>query len=96
MAVQMHYYGSVFDLDPRADDGYWFDVVDEALRLVHEHKRSGDLSVTLVGGVQARIPLFPNVALALLEPREELPGESTYGGSAYWEDGSPMFSLDDE
>lgn len=96
MAVQLHYYGSVFDLDPRADDRYWYDIVDETLRLVHEHQRSGDLSVTLVGGIQARIPVFPGVALAFLEPREELPGESTYSGSAYWEDASRMFAFDDE
>lgn len=96
MSVQLHYYGSVFDLDSRADDRYWYDFVDDALRHCNATGRSGTMSVTLDGGIQAWIPVFPGVPLVICEPREDRPGESTLSGAVFWNDGSPTLHAADD
>lgn len=96
MAVQLHYYGSVFTLDPRADDRYWFDFLDEALRECNTSGRRGTLSVTLENGMQAAVPVFPGVPLVICEPREDHPGESTLSGAVFWDDGGPTLRAADD
>lgn len=96
MAVQLHYYGSVFDLDARADDRFWYEFLDEALRQSNSTGRSGTLSITLEGGIQAWIPVFPGVPLVICEPREEHPGQSTLSGAVFWDDGSPTLHWADD
>lgn len=96
MTVQLHYYGSVFDLDPRADDRHWSEFIQDMLDANHQAGRSGVLSVTLVGGAQANIPIFPGVPLVVVEPREDHPGESTFSGAVHWDDGSTDHWADED
>ncbi len=92
MAVQLHYYGSVFDLDPGVDDRFWTDFIDDALN----GPGSGTLVVTLVGGLQVSIPIFPGVPLVVVEPQEDFPGEHTTRGNVYWADGTTLRAADDD
>lgn len=92
MTVQLHYYGSVLDLDPEVDDRFWTDFIEEALRDVN----TGTMVVTLSGGRQASIPLFPGVALVVVEPQEDFPGEHTTRGSVYWTDGTTLRAADED
>jgi hypothetical protein len=92
MTVQLHYYGSVFDLDPEVDDRFWTDFIEEALR----DTGTGTLVVTLTDGLQASIPVFPGVPLVVVEPQEDFPGEHTTRGSVYWADGTTLRAADDD
>lgn len=96
MAVQLHYYGSVFNLDSRADDFYWYDFVDDALRECNSKNRAGTMSVTLEDGIQAWLPVFPGVPLVICEPREEMPGDSTFSGAVFWADGGQALHAADD
>lgn len=91
MTVQLHYYGSVFDLDPEVDDRFWTDFIEDALR----DPGTGTMVVTLAGGRQASIPIFPGVPLVVVEPQEELPGEHTTRGNVYWTNGTTTRAADD-
>ncbi|MDR2294725.1 MAG: hypothetical protein LBE05_05925 [Microbacterium sp.] len=72
MTVQLHYYGSVFDLDPEIPDEEWVKLHDEATDIQMDRERR-ILHVRLAGGKSAVIPLLPGAPLVLVCPQEAAP-----------------------
>lgn len=72
MAVQLHYYGSVFDLDPDVPDEEWVKLHGEATDFQTDRERR-ILHVRLAGGRSAVIPLLPGAPLVIVCPQDEAP-----------------------
>ncbi|MDE2100825.1 MAG: hypothetical protein KGL39_26500 [Patescibacteria group bacterium] len=66
MATRLHYYGSVFKLDPNIPDDDWYDFITKSLHLAVQDGRSGILVVSLKGGKEATIPIFPDAPVVLV------------------------------
>src|SRR5690606_34788995 len=69
MAVQFHYYGSVFDLDPNESDSTWVGKINAAIADVAEHSNGG-VDLRLADGRMARILLHSSDPIAIVaEPQ---------------------------
>ncbi|MAP64647.1 MAG: hypothetical protein CMH34_13110 [Microbacterium sp.] len=72
MAVQLHYYGSVFDLDPNQTDLYWVEFIDSELKRAHEAPRGLITRIDLADGRGAYLPVRGDTPLAVVAPRDLL------------------------
>ncbi|KQT75373.1 hypothetical protein [Microbacterium sp. Leaf436] len=71
MAVQLHYYGSVFDLDPANPDDFWVDYLHERMGAIDADDADGvrGFVVALVGDRQAHIPYEAGDRVVIVTPR---------------------------
>ncbi|QOC24810.1 hypothetical protein IC744_16240 [Microbacterium hominis] len=72
MAVQVHYQGSVFDLDPTRSDAFWCSFIDETIATVNETGRPLPLGLNLADGRGAWLHLYPGTPIAVVAPAEIL------------------------
>lgn len=78
MAVQLHYYGSVFELDPANPDHFWVDYLHERMGAIDADDADGvsGFLVTLVGDRQAHIPYAVGDRVVIVTPRTVAVGNS--------------------
>lgn len=69
MTVQLHYYGSVFDLDPANPDDFWVRHIDEEIGAIEAGTRAPGFFVELADGRAASIPYHAGDRIVVVAPR---------------------------
>ena len=69
MTVQLHYYGSVFDLHPKTPDVFWVRYVHECIADIEAGvAEANGIYVELDGDREAHIPYAPGDRIVLVAP----------------------------
>jgi len=76
MAVQLHYYGSVFDLDPKETDLFWIDFIDNELDRAKDAPRGLVTRIDLADGRGAYLRMRGDTPVAVVAPRDVLDGQA--------------------
>ncbi len=69
MTVQLHYYGSVFDLHPKSPDVFWVQYIHQCIGEIEAGvAEASGIYVELDGDREAHIPYAPGDRLVLVTP----------------------------
>ncbi|EYT56047.1 hypothetical protein H490_0104060 [Leucobacter sp. UCD-THU] len=72
MAVQLHYNGSVFDLDSNRGDAFWVKYIDDTVQAVNDGGVPLPLGINLNDGRGANLWLFPGTPIGIVAAPELL------------------------